>query len=245
MDAAPRERDMSRRGVEIFVGYLAEAAAVHRIGEVGAEPFQVEVLRTAPDLLVGSEGYHDLAVLDRIVGQQPLRHRQDLGDPRLVVRAEQSRAVGDDEPLTRVIFQKGKIGDPHDDIFIFAKKDIAAIVVHQARPDIFAGRGGGDVHMGDKTKDGGLRLHIRGNGGIKIAVLVEANLGEPHLPHLPLKQTRHIPDARRARAARALFVGGAGDTHILKQTFIRFHYSFSFLIPVINRKRRLYGRDRA
>ena len=184
VDAAPRKGDARRRGVEVFVRYLAEAPPVYGIGEVRAESFQVEALRAAPDLLVGSEGHGDPAVLDAIVGEQPLRHRQNFRDAGLVVGPEQRRAVGDDETPANVIFQDGKIIRPHDDVLLFVEENVAALVVYQARPDILAGRGWRDVHMGDEAQRRNLARRIGRDGGVEIAVFVKTDVGEPHLLQL-------------------------------------------------------------
>ncbi|MPM87021.1 hypothetical protein SDC9_134114 [bioreactor metagenome] len=199
MDAAPRERYPRRRGVEVFAGYLAEPAAVDGVGKVRAEFFQIEMFGAAPDLLVGGKGDRDPAMFYRIIGEQPLRHRHDLGDAGLVVRPEQRRAVCDDEAFADIIPQYREVGLPHNDIFLFVKDDVAAAIGDDSRPDILAGGGGRDVHVGDKAEDWDVVRDIRGNGGVKIAVLVKADVSEPHLLHLIFKKARHLPDAGRAR----------------------------------------------
>ena len=48
-------RDISRRGVEVFALDTADLAAVNSIGKIGVEARKIEVIRAAAYLLIGSE----------------------------------------------------------------------------------------------------------------------------------------------------------------------------------------------
>ena len=61
--------------------------AVHRVGEVGAELFQIDLVDAAADFLVGGEQDLDGAVLDMRIVDQELGRIHDLGEAGLVVGA--------------------------------------------------------------------------------------------------------------------------------------------------------------
>ena len=72
---------------------LAEIRAVERVRDVGAERLEIEILGTTTDLLVDREGdANRCAWAVRRAGE--VRHgSHDLGDPGLVVSAEECRPV--------------------------------------------------------------------------------------------------------------------------------------------------------
>ena len=96
MDVAPVDGHNGGCGVEILIFQLTERAAVDGVGVVCAEMRQIEAVRAAADLLIRREADADGRVRAAL-GQQLLHGGQNFRDARLVVRAEQRRAVGDDE----------------------------------------------------------------------------------------------------------------------------------------------------
>ena len=89
---------------------MAGAFAVHRVGELGAELFQVDLVDAAADLLVRREQDLDRAVLDLRVLDQELRGIHDLGEAGLVVGAEQRGAVGGDDVVADLVGECGMLG---------------------------------------------------------------------------------------------------------------------------------------
>ena len=84
---------------------IAGGFAIHRVGEVGAELFQIDLVDAAADLLVGREQDLDRAVLDLRVLKQEMRRIHDLGEAGLVVGAEQRGAVGRDDVVADLVGQ--------------------------------------------------------------------------------------------------------------------------------------------
>ena len=96
MGAAAPDRDAHLAGRERLDLELAEARAVERVGGLGAERLDVEVLGAAPDLLVDRErDPHRRPRLRRLAEVGDGRH--DLRHAGLVVGAEQRRAVARDD----------------------------------------------------------------------------------------------------------------------------------------------------
>ena len=113
MDGKAGNFDECRGCVEILVLELADCAAVDRIGEIGAESRDVEVIDAPSHLLVGGEADADLAVCDLGMRQQILGGGHDLGHARLVVGAQQRRTVGVDERMPLEERQFREIGHAH------------------------------------------------------------------------------------------------------------------------------------
>ena len=77
--------NLGRGSVEVLKLQLAHVAAIHRVGPLAAEPLDVEVMGTHAYLLVGVEGYADLAVAYLLVVAQVAHGLYNLGYARLVV----------------------------------------------------------------------------------------------------------------------------------------------------------------
>ena len=87
-------RDICRRGVEVFALDTADLAAVNSIGKIGVEARKIKVIRTAANLLIGSEADAQRTVADVFVRVDFGAQGDYLGNAGFVVRAEQCRAVG-------------------------------------------------------------------------------------------------------------------------------------------------------
>ena len=108
---------------------MAGGFAVHRVGEVGAELLQVDLVDAAADLLVRREQDLDGAVLDLRIVDQEMRRIHDLGKAGLVVGAEQRGAVGGDDVVADLVGQRGMLGGADHLGRVGRQHDIAAAVV--------------------------------------------------------------------------------------------------------------------
>ena len=165
-------------------GLVLEGAgrlAVHGVGEVGPELFEIDLVDAAADLLVRREQDLDRAVPDVGIVDQDLRRRHDLGYARLVVGAQQRRAVGGDDVVADLVVQFRMLADLDDPLRIARQHDVAAgIVAHDLRLDVGAGEVGRGVHVRAEADDRHRLVDIRRNGRVDIAVLVEMRVSEPH-----------------------------------------------------------------
>ena len=91
-------------GVEILIFQLTERAAVDGVGVVRAEMRQIEAVRPAADLLIRREADAQGRVRAAL-GQQLFHRSENFSDSGLVVRAEQRRAVCDDQVLADAAVQ--------------------------------------------------------------------------------------------------------------------------------------------
>ena len=163
------------RGVEVFKFDLTERAAVHGVAVVTAELLHVETVDTVADLLVGREDDAHLAVLDVFLDHR-FDRGHDLGDAGLVVRAEERRAVGDDELFAHMVFKAGaeRLGEGDSVVEL----QLAALVAHEAGLDVFARSVGSGVHVRDERDDGRVYALARGERCEHIAAVVHVNVFE-------------------------------------------------------------------
>ena len=81
-------------GIEVLVLQFALETAVHRICKIGTERLYVEVIHSAPNLLVGSEGDADFAVPHLGMFDKVFGCGHYLRDTGLVVCPQKRRTVG-------------------------------------------------------------------------------------------------------------------------------------------------------
>ena len=109
MRGAAPDRDDDLPRVEGLGLDLAELGAVERVGVLGAEPLEIDVLRAARDLLVHREADTQRRMLDVGIPLQVGDRRHDLGHARLVVGAEQRGAVGGDDVVADLLREQRQL----------------------------------------------------------------------------------------------------------------------------------------
>ena len=75
-----------RLGVPSFVADVAELLAIHRIGELRSEAFNVEFFDAATNLFIRRKGDGNRAVLKLRILAQGIHHRQNFSDARFIIR---------------------------------------------------------------------------------------------------------------------------------------------------------------
>ena len=103
------ESNLSNSSVEVLEFEFTHLAAVHSVGEVGAEKVDVEFVSAEANFFVGIESDAYFAVLNLGVLLQIFHSSDNFGDTRLVVGAEQSGSVGDYEVLAHVGIEFGEL----------------------------------------------------------------------------------------------------------------------------------------
>ena len=180
VDIQSMDNNLCPRGVEVLIFDLAHGAAVGGVGKVRAEALHVEPVSAPADLLVG--GKADLQCgMPAVHGEQLLRRRHDLRHACLIVRAQQRRAVCDDQVLAYVVFQIRIVRFPQENALFLVQADIPAVISHDLRLDIRAGSVRRGVHVGDQTNGG--KLWVAGDGAVDIAVFVHSRVRNAHAPH--------------------------------------------------------------
>ena len=218
MDAPSVDRHPGPGRVEGLVADLPHFPAVHRIGEIGSELLQVQQARPVANLLVGGEGHLHAAVNELRMGRHVLQGRHDLGDPRLVVGAEEGCPVGDHQRLAPVLQQVGEGGGRERHPLLFVEDDVAAVVVfHQAGAHRVVGDLQGRVQVGVEGDDGDCSVRVGRKGGRDVGMPVHGHVGKAQGPQFlsKLNGKGHLP--RRA-GDRILAVGGlGGDLDVLQK----------------------------
>ncbi len=133
---------------------LAEPGAVQRVGDIGPDDLEIEVIGAVTDLLVDRE--HDAHRRARsVVGGEPRDRGHDLRHPRLVVRAEQRPAVARDEIVTQPLGQLGQLGRIEHLALVAGQHDrLTAPGAVDDRHDARAGRIRRRVDVGDQGHHG-------------------------------------------------------------------------------------------
>ena len=134
-----------------------------------------------PDLLVGREADARGCVRDLGVRFQVGDRGHDLGDARLVVGAEERRAVGGDDVVAVALGEERRVGGGE------AGGEFFALIVRvDLRRDAGGGRVGADVDVRDHA-DRRARARQRGED---VAVLGQLDVLEAELAQLTLQESR-------------------------------------------------------
>ncbi len=90
--------------VKSFIRYFPQLLAVDGVGKIAPEFFHVEQLCAVPYFLVGSKRNAYIPVLYFGVANKVFQQRHNLGDARLVIRAQHGSTVGSNNLLSRQLF---------------------------------------------------------------------------------------------------------------------------------------------
>ena len=203
MHADTLDRELQLVGGERLDLDLAESGAVERVGEVRAEPVDVEVLRAPADLFV----HREPDAHGRARGGVPCEigdGGDDLGDPGLVVCAEQRGAVARDDVVPHPRRQVRQLVRIEHLARIAGQPDRAARVrVVEDGRHTRAGSVRRRVHVRDETDRGGF-LDRPGKGREHVAVLGELGVLEADRAELVDEEPRQVELLRGRRVPRVL-----------------------------------------
>ena len=215
MDAVAFDPDADLGGGERLVVDPADLRAVERVGEVGAEVVDLEMVDTPANLLVDGEAHADRSVLDLSVGGEVRDRAHDLRDARLVVRAQKCRPVRGDDVVADTGGEDRILVDAQDLAGIARKHDVAPVPLAQdLRPHVGARLVLARVHVGDQAhgRPGG-----SGQRGKDVPVLCQLDLVEAELAELPLEELAEVALLCRARVRVGVAVGLRIDVDIAQE----------------------------
>ena len=186
MYVAALDADRRRGGVEIFELQLSDLAAIHRVGVVGPELFDVELDHAPADLLVGREADLDFTMLDFGMPDEILDRIHDLRDAGLVVGAEQGRAVRRDEGLPFMVQQFREFGRFEIQARYAPEGNVATVIIlDDLGLDVCSGGIGCRIDMGDETQFGSLDARCGGQGPHDITVFVQRGINAHRFQLVP------------------------------------------------------------
>ena len=204
MGADALDGDGGAVGGKRLVLDIAGGFAVHRVGEIGAEFFQIDLVDAAADLLVGREQDLDGAVLDLRVVDQEFCRIHDLGETGLVVGAQQRGAVGGDDVVADLVGQRRLLGCTDHLRRVCRQHDVAAAIVpHHLRLDVLARAIRRSVHVRAEADHRHLLVGIGRDRRIDIAVLVEMGVVQAPSPSARRRARGRGPFASRWRGRSA------------------------------------------
>jgi hypothetical protein len=183
MDRQAADRHADRRRRERLDLELAEVGAVERVGDVRAECVEVEVLGAAPDLLVHRERDADRRARALAVASEAPHRSHDLGDPGLVVGAEERRPVARHEVVTDTRRERRENGRIEDLSRITRQHDrVTSPRLVDDRRDVGADDVRGRVHVRDQPHHRGVdRSRESREHGV---ALVQLRVRQPQLAQL-------------------------------------------------------------
>ena len=221
MDVQTVEHHLSAGGIEILVFHLSDGTAVGGIGIVGAKALHVEPVGSPADFFIRGES--DLhRGMSAALDDQALRSGHDFRNAGFVVGAQQRGAIGDNEMLAVVLFQRGIVGFPEIDALFFVQQNIGSGILHNSGFDICAGCVGRGVHVGNQA-DGG-KAGVTGDGTVDIAVLIHVGIIDSQGLHFRYQRLAQKLLLFAGRAAGGILVGHGIKGNISQETrAYRFH----------------------
>ena len=206
--------NMRGSSVEVLVFDLAELAAVHGVGLFCGKGFQIQKIRARADLLVRCKADRDGAMRNLRVRKQVRAGGNNLGDPGLVIRAEQRGAVGDDQILADIVAERREARGGQD--LSVCQHQILARVADDRGTDVFAADIGRCVHVCNEP-DGGIVFVscACGQESVDVAVFVDAGVRNADLVQLFDKKFAEDALPLCGGRRRALFFRGGFKGNIV------------------------------
>ena len=140
----------------------------------------------------------------------------DLRDARLVVRAEQRRAVRRDELVADVVLELRRLGRA-DHLPGVAERDVAALVADALRLDVRSAALARRVDVREERDRRHLAVDRRRQRRRHVAVLVDRRVREAELLQLVDKEAQQVELLRRARIALRVLVGLRVDADVAEE----------------------------
>ena len=182
------------------------------------------------DFLIRREGDAELSVR-LLFADDGFQRGHDLRNARLIVRAEQRRAVGGDEGHARQFFECRERGGA--ELFAAAREQhVAAVIVFDdLRLYVFAGAVRRGIHMGDKAERGLLfTARRRGQPAVDDAVFIDVDIFKTKSLQFFHELMRQIILTHGAGDGCGVRIGRGIDGNIFEQSFICAHGNRSPLI---------------
>ena len=166
------------RSIEVLVFQVAQVASIHGVCPVATKLFDIEMMGTHADFLVGIEAHANVSVLYFIVVTQVTHGLHDLSNARFVVCSQQCCAVGDNQILADMRFQFREFLGCRED----ARREfyvISVVVANDSGLYILATCVRTGVIMRDKANRWRLFLGVGFKGCVDISHVVHLDIAEP------------------------------------------------------------------
>ena len=144
--------DCRSRSVEVLILQLADLAAVHGVCILCSEFLDIEFHHAASDLLIRSETYLDVAMLELRMLDYILHGIHDFGDAGLVVSSQKGCAVCCDDGLALVVQQFRELARLQAQARNALERNVSSVIVlYDLRLHIVSGSVRSRVGMGYET----------------------------------------------------------------------------------------------
>ncbi len=175
------------------------AVAVEGVGTDRAQFGEVDMIHAVPDFFVAREAQPNRPARHLRMGDQPRRRRHDRRHSRLVVRTQQSRAVGGDERLSDEFVQVRVFRNADHARRVPRQHDIPSrVTTNHLRLDVGAAGLGGRVHMRVEGDDRRGVRYVRRDGREHHAVRGQFHIDQAHVAAFALEQPAQVELFERA-----------------------------------------------
>ena len=155
VNVAALDADCRSRSIEVLILQLADLAAVHGVCILCSEFLDIEFHHAASDLLIRSESYLDVAMLELRMLDDILHGIHDLGDSGLVISSQEGCAVCSDDGLALVVQQFRELARLQAQARNALERNLASVIVlYDLRLHIVARSVRSCVGMGYETHSG-------------------------------------------------------------------------------------------
>ena len=217
------EGDAGGSGVEVLIFNFAHCAAVGGVGIVRTEALYIKPVRPPADFLIGGKADFQGSVLAALP-QQNFGGSQNFRHTGLVVRAQQGRAVGDDQVLALVVGQRRVITLPEIDALFLVQQDISPVEFHDPGLDIGAAGIRSGIHVGNQADCRHILFPRRwGNVSVYVTVFIYKSIGYAKCLQLLDQFMGKIELAGTRRMSLGIFITGRQDADVAKESFNSFH----------------------
>ena len=184
MDISTLYGNFGTCGIEVFVLQLPFETAIHRIGEIGPEIFNIEEVHSTSHLLVGCKSDTYRTVRDFGVCHQVFSGCHNFSNSGLVIGPQQRGTVGRDQGMS---FEKGQFrefGHTHGQRFV-QTNILPIVIIYKLGFDLHPGHIGAGIDMRDKSDYRFLfATGCSGDCTGHISVRIDLHIGKSHNEHL-------------------------------------------------------------
>ena len=183
-------------------------------------------MRPHTDFFVGIEAHTDFTVFDFRVFPKVNHGLYDFRNTGLVISSQQGMAVRDNQILTHMIRQFGKLFRRRNNPLFSTQYNVPSIVLlHDSRFHILARAIRRSVDMGYKTDCRHVTLRVRRQRSIQISMFVQRYVLKSYRFQFVLQISCKHHLLVSTRTTLSFFIRLRVKTHVFQKSFYQFHNS--------------------
>ena len=226
MHVQPSHRHLGRRSVEILELQFADFSAIHSISPLATELLHIKKMRSHTDFFIGIKAHPDSAMLDFRMFPKVDHSLYDFRNTGFVVSSQQGMAVRDNQILSHMIRQFGKLLRRGDNSLFSAQYNVPTIVLlHDSQLHILSRVIRRSIDMSYKADCRHFAFRVCRQRGIQISMFVQRHLLKPYRFQFVLQISRKHHLLVSTRTTFSFFTRLRVKTHVFQKSFYQFHNS--------------------